>query len=445
MSLISTPGMKVGLMVVISSLIIGGMAMRVGTGVGWAGGKKYFFRLSDATGIVPKSAVKMAGIKVGVVDAIVLEDGRARLDLMLEKHVVLFRDAKVNIRMMGILGDKFVELQRGSEASGELPEDSEMGQIQFSGSVENVMTEVSDLAASLKQVSETLLIAAQGKGDREQPISRIVDNLDRVTQQLANMTEDNRESLESIVDDIRSVASNLRKTTQKENLEKIERTLANIEEITDKVNQGEGTIGKLVNDEKTVTGINTAIEGVNRFLGTANRIQTSVALRAEYLGQSALNRTYLGIRITPGLDRYYEIAVVDDPMGLMERVDTSTLTGGNLTQTSEVKVWRNKVKFTALLAKNFYDFTIRGGIIESSGGLAADYHMFRKRLSFGIEAFDFQPSNVRWRAHVKFVPYHGFTIVAGGDDWNGASRPFSSYLGAGLEFTNDDLKMVFAR
>ncbi|MBX9766190.1 MAG: MCE family protein, partial [Bdellovibrionales bacterium] len=284
-----------------------------------------------------------------------------------------------------------------------------------------------------------------GKGDREQPIAKIVDNLERVTKQLADMTEDNREGLESIVDDIRSVAANLRKTTQKENMEKIERTLANIEEITDKVNQGEGTIGKLVNDEKTVTGINTAIDGVNRYLDVANRIQTSVALRTEYLGQSALNRTYLGVRITPGLDRYYDIAVVDDPMGVMERVDTSTFTGGTMTHSSETKVWKNKVKFTALLAKNFYDFTIRGGIIESSGGLAMDYHMFRKRLSFSLEAFDFQPSNVRWRAQVKVVPYHGFTIVAGGDDWNSASRPFSSYLGAGLEFTNDDLKMVLAR
>lgn len=429
-----------------ASLVIGSMVMKVNDGGAvLSGSKEYYFRIDDATGLVPKSGVKMAGIKVGVIDQIVLDEGRARLNLLIYGDVQLFKDAKVLVKMSGILGDKFVDLHRGTEAAGELPEGSEVGRVQTFGAVDNVVDEISQLSASLKDVSQSILAATNGEGDRSKPLAKIIDNLERMSGHLAEMTEENRESLETIVDDIRSVSGGLRKTLEKDNLAKIDRTLANIESITDKVNQGEGTIGKLVNDEKTVTSLNTAIDGVNRFLDAAARIQTSVNLRTEYLNQSALSRTYFGVRITPGLDRYYDIAVVDDPMGVMERVDTTLSTGGATTQSTETKVWRNKVKFTALLAKNFYDFTIRGGIIESSGGLGLDYHMFRKRFSVGVEAFDFQPGSTRWRGAVKFVPYRGFSIIAGADDWSSSTRPFSSYLGAGLEFTNDDFKMILAR
>ena len=69
MSWLGSPEFKVGFLVISVATLIGGMAMKVAEGPSMFGGKQtYFFRADSAGGLVLNSAVKMAGIKVGVID-----------------------------------------------------------------------------------------------------------------------------------------------------------------------------------------------------------------------------------------------------------------------------------------------------------------------------------------------------------------------------------------
>ncbi|MEZ4873814.1 MAG: hypothetical protein R2827_16555 [Bdellovibrionales bacterium] len=64
--------------------------------------------------------------------------------------------------------------------------------------------------------------------------------------------------------------------------------ITNINEVTYKINNGDGTIGRLVNDEETIDKLHGAIDNVNEFLGGAQEMQTAIDYHAEYLSTSSL-------------------------------------------------------------------------------------------------------------------------------------------------------------
>ncbi len=75
----STPEFKVGALVVIVSSLIGIMSMKVNEGPGlFSRQKRFWFDVSNASGLVENSAVRSSGIKVGVIEKIELVDGGAR-------------------------------------------------------------------------------------------------------------------------------------------------------------------------------------------------------------------------------------------------------------------------------------------------------------------------------------------------------------------------------
>ena len=50
--------------------------------------------------------------------------------------------------------------------------------------------------------------------------------------------------------------------------------------------------------------------------------------------------------------------------------------------------YENQVKFSAEIAKKIYGITLRGGLIENTGGLAADYAIIDPNLNIAVEAFN---------------------------------------------------------
>jgi phospholipid/cholesterol/gamma-HCH transport system substrate-binding protein len=60
-----------------------------------------------------------------------------------------------------------------------------------------------------------------------------------------------------------------------------------------------------------------------------------------------------------------------------------------------------------------------------------------------MEAFDFDKTNLRLQA--RYYLFWGLYLQAGMEDSLNNRDRRSSYLGAGLFLTNDDLKLIFAR
>lgn len=92
------------------SFSIGGLQYK-GTG-----GLAVFATFDQIAGLKPKAPVEIAGVKVGQVTGIHLDDSfRARVDLDLDANLRLPVDSSAAIITAGILGDRYIQLTPGAE------------------------------------------------------------------------------------------------------------------------------------------------------------------------------------------------------------------------------------------------------------------------------------------------------------------------------------------
>ncbi len=450
------PEFKVGLLVLIVAGIIAGMSLKVSNDPSYLGtSKEVWFYIDDASGLVKDSNVTMAGITIGIIRDIKLENGQARVEMVIRGDVPVTKSARIEIRPNGILGDKHVEVISGDPRDPPLRSGEQILIVDDRASVDRLIAEVSKITKSLSTVAENIKSATDG--DTDKPLGRIISNIETLTKDLADLSRAHKGQIGEIIDNIHDVTATLNDlinddgpnglrqswTAAMQSLRKIEGSIKNLEEITGKINRGEGTIGKLVNDETTIEEVNTAISSLNNLLDASNKLQTSFDFHSYYMSNGDGAKSFLSVRVQPGLDRYYELGLVDDPLGVVERTVTTTDASGVTQTIRESKRYENRVKFTALFAKNFYDFTLKGGIIESAGGAGLEYHMFRKRLSLILEGFDF--ANINVRASVRYSLFSGIYLIGGGEDLASRQGRSSAFLGAGLLLTNDDLKLLLTR
>jgi phospholipid/cholesterol/gamma-HCH transport system substrate-binding protein len=123
--------------------------------------------------------------------------------------------------------------------------------------------------------------------------------------------------------------------------------------------------------------------------------------------------------------------------------DTEITAGGTtntihtLTSTYEPE----KFRFSAQLAKKIYDFTLRGGIIESRGGVGLDYD--KGPLSLKFSAFDFS-TKYGDKPHLKawgsLNLTKNFYFVGGADDIINPHQPVDWFVGGGLRLVDEDVK-----
>jgi phospholipid/cholesterol/gamma-HCH transport system substrate-binding protein len=456
MNLLKAAEFKVGTMVLVIASLIAVMSMKVSSSPGLLGSSKdVWLQMDDAGGLVKGAQVRSAGIPVGVIKDIELtSEGKARVLLKLKPDNVLRTTAKAEIKSQGILGDKFISISQGSKDDPPLEEGGQILNVKDTGSLDSVMSQVRTVASSLKDTAQILKEAVSEDGTRKHILGRIVSNIEKITADIANITSDNKDKIGKIVDQVDRITYSLDdllnskdgkglKAQLQQTMARLDSAVKNIDEITGKVNRGEGTIGRLINDEETVEGLNTAIDGVNGFLDTAGKTQTALDFNSSYLTGVAAAKTSVGVRIQPGLDRFYYLGIVDDPAGVVETVGTKTTTSTGTTETSEEKTYKNKVKFSLLYSKIFYDLTIKGGLIENAGGLGIDYNLYKDKLKFTLEAFEFSKLNLR--AQLQYSFWKGLYVQGGVSDILNKQNRYNNYLGAGLLLTNDDLKLLMTK
>jgi phospholipid/cholesterol/gamma-HCH transport system substrate-binding protein len=73
---------------------------------------------TDADSLIPGNTVRANGVEVGQVEGVVLDHGRARVDMRLDPKVLpLHQDASAKIRPVSLLGERYISIDAGSPAS----------------------------------------------------------------------------------------------------------------------------------------------------------------------------------------------------------------------------------------------------------------------------------------------------------------------------------------
>lgn len=452
MTLLDAPKLKVGVFAVAIAVVTAYMSVKVGDNPKLlAGGQRAHFVMEDAGGLVKGSQVKMSGIPVGLIRDIRLENGIARIDITVSSDSPLTVSAIARIKSQGILGDKYVDIYPGSPTDPPLGSGDRIERVEDTGSLDKVVGQIGQISDSVRVLATNLADAVTEDGTNRHVLGRIVRNVERLTQDLADITTTNKGQINEIVSNLNSVTKSLDDIISDESEEglksriqvamnRLDKSLKNIEEITQKVNDGEGTLGKLISDEATAEKVENAIDGIQELLGGATGLQTSLDFQSQYLGQIGAAKTMVGVRLQPGPDRYYYLGIVDDPSGVVETTDIVTTGGGSPSSITEEKTYRNRIKFNVWFAKTLYNLTVRAGIIENSGGIGFDYSLARDKLKLSLEMLEFSQLNLR--AGAQYTVWKGFYLTAGYQDILNKSQKQSGYLGVGLFLTNDDLKML---
>lgn len=113
----ATRDFLVGLFVLAGLLALSYLSFSIG-GLSYkgAGGLGVFATFDQIAGLKAKAPVEIAGVKVGQVAGIRLDETfRARVDLDLDKNLQLPVDSSAAIVTSGILGDRYIQLTPGAE------------------------------------------------------------------------------------------------------------------------------------------------------------------------------------------------------------------------------------------------------------------------------------------------------------------------------------------
>ena len=353
--------------------MVGTLSLKVSQRISFKSSHHYWFLIDNASGLVSEGLVRVAGIPVGKITGISLEKGLAKVSLSVDSDVKVTEESYVEVKSNGILGDRHVEIVLVPKGNL-LPKNSQIKARSFKNlSMEGALQELSKSLEGFSKLADTLIKAVES--DDSTVLGRFLLNLEDLSEELNKTMNKNSDKIDSVIDNLQVVTESLRSFLNEQNvakfqdglnsatdsLENIDSSLKNLEEFTGKINEGDGTISRLVNEGETADKINTALDQVNTFLGGGNEFYAKLDFRTEYLSADKAFKSYAGIKLQPGLDRQYELHVIKDSRGSATSTRTITRDENGQKTSDEIEtVIEDKLKFSLLLAKNFYNLSLKG-------------------------------------------------------------------------------------
>ena len=522
---------KVGMVVVLGIALLTYMTFKVGGyRLGPEQGYQIYAVFDSVAGIDLKTPVKIAGVPVGEVEKIELTDTKARLTLRIRPEVKIRKGAQTLIRSSGLLGEKYIEivnaegeqsgtlsdvpptinsppspgpsswfipeyllgrwsellgdlgpgLAHAAEAEGQEPPKREpfvkegevIQQKGKSADMDQLINQLNAISEDLKAVSNTLK-EALGTQEGEQSVKEIINNIRELTKILNTVVKENRNNLNKTVANLEEFSRFLKEASPRlldslnqisQKVEKGEGTLgkliqdeelynrlngalADVKQITDKVRKGEGTIGKLIFEEEAYNNLNTTLKGLGTTLNRLALLRVFLSIRNEYQLEGSDNKGYFSLRLQPKDYKYYLIEVVDEPRGKVTQTTTETTTNipPSPVITSSIKTER-RLRISAEIARLFGDFWIRAGLLENTFGVGSDYVLFGDHLKLSLDAWDFNSEDpemdharLKFTGALSFLKY--FFVQAGYDNILN-KKVDTFFVGGAIRFEDDDIKYL---
>jgi phospholipid/cholesterol/gamma-HCH transport system substrate-binding protein len=267
--------------------------------------------------------------------------------------------------------------------------------------------------------------------------------MQRTLDQISQVVEENRGDLSASMGNVRELTA------------KLQTSADNLNKISDKIASGEGTIGKLVNDDKaynevlsTLDSIQGGVETLSGTIGAVQKFQLNLDLQGYYLEGADESQTALKIDIDPqDGKRLYRAGISNTPEG-KRREKNQTITVTNPDGTVETTTISTLTRERSYVATGLFgyqapkDVRLWAGLIENSGGAQVEYPLLDRKLWLSFEAFDFnrpddQSPHLRLSGRYQFHP--NLYLIGGYDDF---LENDSFFLGGGIRWRDDNLKYL---
>ncbi len=253
---------------------------------GAAGGYQLHVNFESVPGLQPGDPVFIRGVWAGKVLEIRLTHGLPLVSIGFAEFRNLPRDSKIFLQAEGLLGGKMIDVQVGSDVERVYADHDTLHGLSGGG-----IEEMAEHASSLAQRLEAVL------ADRNLThVEALLENMDSTAVHLKQTLSENRETLAAVLDnaaeaardargmlgenrpEVRRVVENMQRATKRLDgvarnmetaLESLGTSLSDLNDVSGKLRRGEGTLGRLIYDERlysdlerTLTSVDSLIEDI---------------------------------------------------------------------------------------------------------------------------------------------------------------------------------------
>jgi phospholipid/cholesterol/gamma-HCH transport system substrate-binding protein len=272
---------RVGLLILTALAVLAAGVFLIGDKNNLFGGKsRYYIEFSSVSGLKPGNPVQLDGVDVGAVEKVVLAQDprmqqiriwiqvdrqyaeRIRGPLGPAKPIESEVPSRARIKTLGLLGDKFIEINSGSPrypviADGEeIPAANPTNVDALIASGEDVMSNVVEISSSLSKILDRM---ERGEGLLGELTSNSPSG-----QRLKNSLIGTSETLQRVALKLETGDGPLpRLLNDREMAAKLDSSLSRFESLLAKAEGGEGLLPGLLNDPATRTQFNDTLAKLN--------------------------------------------------------------------------------------------------------------------------------------------------------------------------------------
>lgn len=518
---------KVGIFVVVAIAVF--MMMILGIGafrLSSSGYVAYNVGFDDVAGLSRKAEVKMAGVKVGWIEDLVLIEPyhKARATIMVNERYKLYDNAYAVVRQEGLIGTKYLEVVPGDPL---LPNLSPGSSLSKSGreavSMDDLMYKFNNIATHVEQITDNMRDAFNSS-DRDNQLRSMIENMSAAAEKfnsLANslnvVASNNEENMQTMIADFQSFARTLKEDMPAltENLNRLSTNVESdfsrishhlsqsassiesaaqeacdgfqsISSVVEKIDEGRGLLGKLVNEDDMYRDIKDAVTGMKNYLLKFQTLGIIFDCHSESMHRPvdhyayANSKGYFNVRIHTSDSFFYLAQIVASERGFLNRryvyetyiddrgrvldyaelpeIGTSDDAARNKFAYAPEKLIRESspLAFGFQFGKIYKDIAFRFGLFEGTFGVGADYYIpfSNEKIAWTttLEMFDFKGlqrfdlsdrrPHVKWMNRIFFL--NNLYLVFGADDFVSTTNA-NAFWGVGIRFGDDDMKYLLSK
>lgn len=282
------------------SMFVLGYKYLKGTGV-FSSTKTIFAEYDNVQGLTPASYVQLKGFTVGSVKDIQLSKehaGKVKVTLFVNKDLNVPIDSKAMIVSLDLLGTKAVNLIPGTSTTSlkdneMIAGNIELGTIESLGSsagpaidgakqtlanLDNTITSVNNildaqtqnnLKSSIASLSTTMKDFSQFANELNTQRTKISSLLDNLNTFSSNLNKNNT-TINNVLKNAEVTTSNLSKVDLESTVNELKSTLNDLQTTLKKVNNGNGSLALLMNDDKLYKNLKNTLATANNLLYDVN-------------------------------------------------------------------------------------------------------------------------------------------------------------------------------
>jgi len=249
--------------------------------------REFYALYDNVESLSTSSSVTINGLKVGAVSGIDFLNDNGKIIVRLRitnKDFEFSKNSIAKIYSDGLIGGKSIKIIPDHKGAVAQSGDTLKSEVEV-GTLDNVVQDLGPLKDKLKSTLGGLdslvaglneVLDTTGRHNLKGSIEKFnstMENLDHSTAQLDHLLAKNTTKLDTTFTNLSHTAYNFKTLSDslaeikvKSLVRKLDQTLADVNQITDKLNNGEGTAGKLLNDDEVYDNLNHASKQLEELL-----------------------------------------------------------------------------------------------------------------------------------------------------------------------------------